>query len=209
MPRYRLTRSYLYGFFDPSIAATKGYDAVQPPAAAPTTGGTRMSNDEQTAMTGSDPTTHQPVDKVNGRPLPHGGCNQQGVDAIGGPPPNIDDRALPDGGPHIPVSDPRVTDAYAKWSDCMRGKGYAYKDPIAAISDQAWGQEPNGASAKQIATATADIQCKVANNTVGVIVAVEIAYDKQYVDSHAQALTAYRQHIDDDLAKAATVVGRG
>jgi hypothetical protein len=210
----RLSRNYLYGVFNPGVVQTKGYDSqvqVNLPTGPGAAGQPQVSVEEQEAFTGLDNTGH-PAGTVNGRKVPTGGCSQQGRDAIGGPLPSIADGDLPDGGPSVPPTDPRIADAYAKWSTCMKEKGYTYKDPTAAVGDPKWQPTGPGTGAvtpEQIATATADVQCKIANNTVGVIVAVETAYGKRYVDSHAQALTAYRQHLDETLAKAAKLVAQG
>ncbi|GAA0617854.1 hypothetical protein GCM10010394_55150 [Streptomyces crystallinus] len=40
------------------------------------------------------------------RKVPRGGCRQQGIDAIGGPPPVPAAVALPDGGPKVPSDEP-------------------------------------------------------------------------------------------------------
>jgi len=101
---------------------------------------------------------------------------------------------LPDGGPTIPSSDPAYTDAVERWSQCMSERGYSYDDPQAAVGDTKWQQDrmTSTASAAQIATATADVECKISTNLIGVAVAVQDAYDQQYIDAHADALSAYK-----------------
>lgn len=200
----RTTRSLVYGYFDVAGAATKGYanTAVQGPPEAQAGAGP-MSEQEQTALTGADPRTGQPVTTLAGKPLPKGGCLQRARDVLGGPVPNPTSGDLPDGGPKVPVSDPRLVEAFAKWSACMKEKGFDYKEPVNAIGDPAWRQQAQGPSPQEIATATADVACKVANNTVGVVVAVQTAYDKQYIEANATKLADYRKRIDDMLRKAA------
>ncbi|MEV7777760.1 hypothetical protein [Kitasatospora sp. NPDC088351] len=210
----RLTRSRLYGYFDVAKAKTLGYDRFaqtdqvnQDAAQAPP-----ASVAEQTALSGNDPTTRQPVTTLNGKPLPPGGCFQKGRDALKDDSLLIDDSALPEGGPKIPVNDPRIVEAYATWSQCMKSKGFDYKDPIGAIGDQKWktGRPANGSTnPDEIAAATADIDCKIANNTVGVIVAVQTAYDKKYIEANAAKLTAYRQQTEDLVRRAAHIASGG
>ncbi|WP_035847040.1 hypothetical protein [Kitasatospora azatica] len=204
----RLSRNPVFGVFNPAQVAAKGYDYFVAIPPADPAGGPVPSAEEQTALNGTD-ATGRPVDSVNGMPLPPGGCAKKGRDAVGGKAPVIADSALPDGGPRTPPSDPRIADAYAKWAACMHGKGYTYPDPTAAVSDPRWKKDATGASPQQIATAGADVQCKIENNTVGVIVAVESAYGRLYIDSHGSALTAYRQRLDETLAKAAGLVAQG
>ncbi|GAA1404891.1 hypothetical protein GCM10009639_51260 [Kitasatospora putterlickiae] len=207
-PRQRLTHSAVYGYFDADGMQSNGYNngrAGTPPPAA-TGAAPPPSADEQTALTGDDPRTRQKVDQLNGKPVPPGGCAQKGRDTVG-PLPMFSDAALPEGGPKIPANDPRVAEAYGKWSACMKEKGFDYKDPVAANIDAKW-REPSERppSANQIATATADVACKIANNTVGVIVAVQQTYANRYIEANAAKLAEYRQKTDDQLKKAAQLV---
>ncbi|WP_143200479.1 hypothetical protein [Kitasatospora sp. CB01950] len=201
----RATRSLVYGYFDLANAGAKGYatEGIQQlPSGGDAAGG--GSDQDQIALSGADPRTGQAVTALAGKPLPAGGCQQKGRDALGGstPAPSVGD--LPDGGPKVPVTDPRLVEAFATWSACMKEKGFDYKEPVNAIGDQAWRRSGGaGPSQQEIATATADVACKVANNTVGVAVAVQTAYANQYIESHTAKLTAYRQRIDDMLRKAA------
>ncbi|NMM32422.1 MAG: hypothetical protein HHJ13_00130 [Phycicoccus sp.] len=114
-----------------------------------------------------------------------------------------DTHGMPDGGPTLPVGDSRYVGAVQKWAACMKDQGYRYLDPLAAIGDRSWykGAE-QASSAVEIATATADVQCKISTNLIGVAAAVQSAYDRQYIDSHSTQLTAYSQR----LQKAATAI---
>ncbi|MGW4894307.1 hypothetical protein ACWEQL_18845 [Kitasatospora sp. NPDC004240] len=211
-PRRRLTHSPLYGYFDTAGRQAKGYDnlAASPDQTAPGTRNTPPSADEQTALTGSRPVEGQPAGKVNGRDVPEGGCLKVGRDKVGETP-VIDEAALPEGGPKVPVNDPRVVEAHAKWSACMKGKGFGYQDPVQANLDARWRQpsEVPTASPEQVAAATADVDCKLAGNTVGVIVAVQSAYGSRYVEANAGKLAAYRQQLDEQVRKAAALVSGG
>ncbi|MFJ8040307.1 hypothetical protein ACIRBX_07320 [Kitasatospora sp. NPDC096147] len=201
----RLTRSLVYGYFDVANAGSKGYAAVRnatpPPPGAPLDEATADRN--HIALTGADPRTGQPVTTLDGKPVPAGGCQQKSREALGGATPNPDTGDLPEGGPKVPAGDPRLVDAFAKWSACMKEKGFEYKDPGAAIGDPAWQQQTAQPSPQEIATASADIACKLAHNTVGIAVAVQTAYAKRYVEANAAKLTAYKQRTDDMLRKAA------
>ena len=106
-------------------------------------------------------------------------------------------HGLPDGGPAVPSGDPAYVQAVRKWSACMSEHGYTYPDPQAALNDGKWHDDrmADKASAAQIATATADVQCKMSTNLIGVAVAVHAAYDQQYIDAHADQLTAYRERL--------------
>ncbi|MFD0263719.1 hypothetical protein ACFXKJ_26110 [Kitasatospora indigofera] len=169
----------------------------------------------QQALTGNDPNTRQPVKSVAGQPVPAGGCSAAGNAALGNLAVGTTTTVLPDGGPVVPRTDARLVAAFAKWSACMKSKGYNYPDPIAAISDKKW--NPAGgrneavpvASPEEIAVATADVRCKLDNNTVGVAVAVQTVYAKQYIESHVTQLAAFQKQLDDTLAKAAQLIAGG
>ncbi|MBV2152681.1 hypothetical protein [Kitasatospora sp. SUK 42] len=218
--RARRTRGTLYGYFDTDRAGARGYDLnvrfanqsapadTRPPASAA----------EQIALSGIDPATRQAVPSLDGRPVPPGGCARQGLDAFH----DADglaygEGAMPDGGPKVPADDPRITAAYAAWSRCMKDEGYDYPDPVAAISDPKWhppadnpataeARAAAGPAPEEIATATADLRCKLAGNTVGTIVAVQTAYGKRYVEAHAAQLADQRQRLDDLVRRAAGLV---
>jgi hypothetical protein len=107
---------------------------------------------------------------------------------------------LPDKGPIVPISDSRFVQVQQKWSDCMRGKGYNF-DTVKSPHDKFVNAGSVGpATPEEKATAVADVQCKIQTNLVGVAVAVQSAYDEQYIDSHREALAAWRQTLDDYIA---------
>lgn len=201
----RKTRSFLYGYFDTAKAGAEGYERVQsgdiPQQAS-------ISSAEQTALTGVDPVTHKPATRLGGKPLPARGCSGKAIDTLNNAGLWFDDASLPAGGPRIPRSDPRLAAAYASWSACMKGKGFDYPDPLAAIGDPKWvthrspGTPPTRA---EIATARADIACKLAKNTVGKLVTVQIAYDKQYLKADAAQLASHKRRIDDLVRKASRI----
>ncbi|MDR3127945.1 MAG: hypothetical protein LBT99_01270 [Bifidobacteriaceae bacterium] len=104
---------------------------------------------------------------------------------------------MPDGGPITPSSDTRFLAVQQKWSDCMRQKGYNF-DAVDNIYTEFL--KDKSVSEKAKATAVADVQCKIQTNLVGVAVAVQSVYDEQYIDSHREALAAWRQTLDDYIA---------
>jgi len=106
---------------------------------------------------------------------------------------------LPDGGPMKNSADSRYVAAVAQWSECMKIRGYDYNDPLNSIYDSQWSgmAADSVASADEIATATADIECKISTNFVGQVIAIQGAYDQIYIDSHRDQLTALRQQIAD------------
>lgn len=185
--RDRVVRSDLYGFFD-SLDAARRY-GYQAPAGSAGSYGVTWSPDV-------------PQDVVDA-------CFAQAAAAAGAE--NSLDltttQGLPDGGPTVPSGDPTYVAAVADWSGCMTERGYTYTDPQAALGDPRWSQDraSDQASAAQIATAVADVECKISTNLIGVAVAVQSAYDQQYIQSHADQLSAYRTHL---LAVVAGTAGQ-
>lgn len=170
----RVVRSDLYGFFD-TVDNARRYGYQRPP-------GTPGS----WQVTWSPDVPQDVVDT----------CFAEAAKVAG-----VDDamnlvlsNGLPDEGPAVPSGDPAYVQAVREWSACMSEHGYTYADPQAALGDTKWRADltADKASAAQIATATADVQCKVSTNLIGVAVAVQAAYDQQYIHAHADQLTAYR-----------------
>ncbi|WP_290062214.1 hypothetical protein [Amycolatopsis solani] len=94
---------------------------------------------------------------------------------------------------------PEVTDVVRKWSDCMRAGGFAYDDPLAPPADPRWAG-PGKPAAAEIATATADLECKRRTNLVGVWFTAETAVQRGLVDGNRAALESIRRAADAELA---------
>lgn len=210
-PRELKSRSVLYGFFDPAAPRSNGYDAVgvSDAGAQPT-----ISDAVLAVLDGVD-RSNKAVTVFDGKSVPDHGCLGKGRAEVGDPPMPADSGQLPDGGPKVPATDPRMVDVNARWSTCMKSKGFDYASPWAAYDDPKWrsAERPGAVSLahtpQEIATATADLGCKLSTNLMGVAVAVETAYDKQYIASHAAALSAFEQSLDDRLGKAAHIIAAG
>jgi len=173
------TRGNLWGFFDPSSADQYGYGV--PPGA-----------DGYLVVTMGDPGTglSSCFDRVSS--VAPGGSAAWPLYLF----------SLPDHGPQWPGDDSRFAAAVQSWSDCMKDKGYAYANPDDAMSDAI---QPSTDQATQKAIAVADVACKVSTNLVGVGVAVQTAYQQEYIDSHREELATFQQQISDYLAGRVTV----
>jgi glutamate racemase len=53
-----------------------------------------------------------------------------------------------------------------------------------------------------VAAATADVQCKISTNLVGVAQAVQAATDQVYIGMHATQLATYKNHLQDEIRAA-------
>ncbi|GGP93785.1 hypothetical protein [Streptomyces melanogenes] len=198
------SRSAVYGFFAPQTAAQHGYSAhhTLPPEAAVPAPADQVKVLQGVLPDGTVATTFR------GMPIPKGGCTQAGLAEVGGDPPlPLDTSPLPDHGPRVPATDPRLAAVDAAWSKCMASRGYHYATPVDAIADPRW-RASRTTTPDEIATATADIACKQATNLVGIAIAVESAYDDQYISSHADALRVYDRTSHSNVQKAAAVLAR-
>ncbi|MGW6058962.1 hypothetical protein [Streptomyces sp. NPDC055189] len=94
--------------------------------------------------------------------------------------------------------DKRVREALDTWSDCLESKGVKrYKTPSAAFGDKAWhrGNDHGGNTGRtenELATATADVECKREHNTAGVWWAVREEKQRDDVARHKDAYEAVR-----------------
>ena len=200
-------RSALYGFFDPEDVPVKGYD-VFVSQAQDSSNGKPLSSAEIGVYTGANK-SGVAISSYGGKPVPKGGCNEYGVNFIGGEPPDPGTvGSLPDGGPPIPTSDPRIIAVDQEWSICMKAKGFSYPSPIAAYTDPRWGQART-ASATEISTAVADMTCKASTNLMGISVAVEDAYDDRYIQTHTAALAKFHQQLVNAVMKANQIIAAG
>lgn len=101
--------------------------------------------------------------------------------------------SLPDGGPPVPRADSRVLQATTDWRECLRRKGFAHTEGPTefGLKKTAQGQDPDAV--------LADAECKRETNLVGRLLAVQTAYDEQYIESHAGSLAEFRKSIDEFL----------
>lgn len=164
----RTIRSDLWGFFDERTVKTYGYSR---PASVPGTITEQLPPDSSVDVTRK--------------------CMDEGRAALGGHDADqfAEPKVLPAGGPKVPSQDSRYRAVVDQWKSCMNEHGFTYENPLAAMLDRRW--DGGTVSGEQIATATADVQCKVATNLVGVGAAVQSAYDQQYIVSHRSELDAF------------------
>ncbi len=183
--RDRVTRTGLWGFFDTANAAHYGYK--KPP-------GEEHGAPVKDSYDNLDPTNFLECLQKLPSSAPEGSDS----------PDYTSDKVLPEGGPPVPFDDSRYVAAVTDWSTCMKERGFAYRTPSAALHDPKW-RLAETADPKQIATATADIECKISTNLVGIALAVQIENDRRYIDTHQEALTQFRNDLNKYLRETATI----
>ncbi|MDQ1292234.1 MAG: hypothetical protein QG608_112, partial [Actinomycetota bacterium] len=140
----------------------------------------------------------------NGRPLPGGGCIGEA------------DHEL-DGGSRADVLLPEklantayerslgaalVKNAFSAWSSCMREKGYTYSDPVSATNDV------SKSGKERLSRAQVDRSCRERENTVGIWMSVEAAFQEELAEENRKSLEAVRGLLDTRLRNARRVLAR-
>ncbi|MFE7127725.1 hypothetical protein [Streptomyces sp. NPDC057617] len=220
---------FRYGVLDPGYAAEYGYrtPAAREQASAEKQSGAGvgaqdtvplMSKDEKLVLLGgTDPAkiargeAQGGGQDFKGQKVPKGGCVGEARERLGGgDPAGAGDSQLANdinlNSFSRSLEDKRVQDVFAKWSACMKKKGYAYPTPIEASNDKRWAASPG--SAEERAVATLDAKCKMENNVTGVWYAVDVAYQDQGIDQNAGELDAVEKGIDERMKLAADVMRR-
>ena len=169
--RTRVTFSPIWGFFDPNTVASRGYQPA-----------------DQVAPFTEEPPAGASPELVKT-------CDEQGRELVGGRhwAELLFPQSLPDGGPPTVETNDAIAAVNTAWSACMKEHGQAYSTPLMALTR--WATE-SSASTGQIATATADVACKVSTNLVGVVASVQNQAAETYMADHADALRSYRQAVE-------------
>jgi len=211
----RLSRRY--GITDAASAARWGYGG--PPGQAPTSKPRRSADPNQAlVLTGWPNGRIQPGgtppagQNVGGLEVPQGGCSgEAGRKLTGDDAGQIGDDPLVrdiDASAYSKAeSDPRVLDMQAKWSACMREKGYDYPHSLAVVD--AITRTGGDAPAAEIQTALADVECKGRTNYIGIWFTVESAYQNALIEKNFQALTTIKARADRQISMATSVVAAG
>lgn len=170
-----VTRSDLWGFFDVTNVEAFGYSGSPSEAGAASSG-----------------------------PLPEGVTQQQLAGCIKESSKDLPGQdlaiflagngVLPGNGPPVAEKDSRYAAVVSSWKECMKIKGFDVEDPLTALRSSL---EGNSTDRNQITKAVADIKCKIDTNLVGIGVAVQSAYDKEYIRAYESELNSYREQIDN------------
>jgi len=187
-----------YGITNLATAMVAGYRlSADAATASPAASSTAADSTMLGVLNGEGPTT------VRGRQVPDGGCHGEAVRLLNADAPAAADMLLAQRLSQESFQrsqlDDRVKAALADWSRCMRTRGLEYPTPLAAAADPAF---RGTVSAKEIATAEADIGCKRQTDMVGVWHTVESDIQRAQVASNRAALDLIRQTNEAQLAVA-------
>lgn len=204
-----------YGLFDARSAADYGYNLPPDTPGSESAsrrssgkGGWNPSNAELILVRGAPSGGPVPQDN-HGKPLPAGGCSGEATRLVEA---GVTAPTNSELGDQLAVeahqkseSDSRVRAAMDKWSACMQKRGYSYRS-IWEPNDKSW---PEPAGNDEIATAKADVECKLSTNLVGVWYAVEVARQKAAIEDRSTDLDAVRTYLRASVRRAAQLGGAG
>lgn len=209
-----------YGITDKSQAATYGYaqpasDGSGSPASASPAGVTRpaqgnglpsLSQLQQRYGTAYVQALFGNTDVTAGGSQGDSACvNANRQLFAGGPQAQADLNLageLTDQSEQLTEADPRVRAVERSWQRCMKSRGFNFASPMAAEA-AAWPAEPD---LTEIATATADVQCKMSTNLPGIWLAVEAAYQHSLISSHESQLAQLNLELQAEVQRAKTLL---
>ncbi|MFS8104606.1 hypothetical protein LFM09_46640 [Lentzea alba] len=99
----------------------------------------------------------------------------------------------------------KVAVAAKAWSECMKAKGFTFGTPQQAQSKK-W---PQPVGQEEIATATADVDCKTQTNYAATWLYVETEYQRIFVERNAAALDELAKRNAARVAKAREIIAKG
>lgn len=196
-----------YGLTSGTDAAANGYHL--PDAAPPAY--PKESSDERLALIGPE-AIGKPAGstvELTGRKVPVGGCQAEAGRAVDG-----DAGALPASDVAARISsesyrdsmqDPAVQKVFAAWSDCMKTRGFSYRDPISAVA----GFTGKTASATEKRTAVADVSCKQQTNLVRVWFASDARVQRTMIAPQAAVLATILTRHHQQVARAKAILATG
>jgi hypothetical protein len=217
VPNFDRVNERRYGLIDLGSAAERGYRLPAQP------GGDETQRDEARRDSGGDLPQHtlfilrgkrqagfadaatMPTD-TNGKRLPDDGCAGEAERELAGGT-RVGDVGLVDTLANETFdrseNDSRVRTALAAWSACMKERGYRFST-IWEPNDRNW---PTSVGSEEIATAKADVGCKLQTNVVGIWLAVEAAYQRRTIDKHPQQLAELQKYLHEAARNAARIMG--
>ncbi|MFB6578787.1 hypothetical protein ACFCYC_15465 [Streptomyces sp. NPDC056402] len=141
----------------------------------------------------------------HGRQIPEGGCLGEARRALGTSTdgtPRLADRLFNASSPAAEQG-PDVTAAFTRWSQCMADAGFVYAKPMDANDDPKFGLGSSGAATPvEIATARADLTCRIRHRVAQTWHAAETRIQEQNIRDNQAELDGERAAWQETLARA-------
>lgn len=104
--------------------------------------------------------------------------------------------------------EPPVASAMGTWRECLRGMGFDYESPFAAMSDARWWADDGAAASRdEKAVAVADVRCKERTGLVEAWHAGEMEIQRKQIRRHSSYFEELGAATEAELAAAHQVVG--
>ncbi len=97
-----------------------------------------------------------------------------------------------------------VTNAFAKWSACMRRSGFGYATPLDAMNDRRF--ETAAPTGLEKSVAHADAVCKQQTNVIAVWYAADVALESLKIAAAGAGMVTTRRGITAELRAATQVL---
>lgn len=200
------SRYYLW-FLTAADAAQHGYRAAAAaagPGQAAAGPGASSGGGQQSASPQAIGAWQGSLRRVNGKPVPPGGCERWGERAVRNPSETFDDVVSLAQRTEVEVlSDSRMLRVFSAWRSCMARRGFHYQTPMDAENGRPAGW-PAKLGPAEIATAGADAACRQAVNVMGMWTALMTAYEQRLVNRMQPQLIAAKRVTDQWLRNAAS-----
>lgn len=196
-----------WGVADPAEVARNGYVPQEALDLEPEPETPSVSPDADAVAAGL-------VSEYHGLAVPDGGCFGEAADILAGEPAlRIQSdaplpRRLSNESYEHALNDSRVKEAFKGWRKCMQAAGFRYRMPTDASGDSAWNGPLNERPTQQeLATAKADIACRLEINLVGIMAAVDAAYQQRALETNREAVERAGARLRAMEARAREVLG--
>lgn len=219
----RKPNARVFGLVDAAEAARSGY---APPGglSRPRPAEQRLSPTAQRVLAGGDewndpaslPMNQTEAEKappsklkVNGKPVPIGGCGREAYLKLHAPKADTVDILyvfnLMSEAESRMRTDSRVSTVNKKWAACMKDAGYRTTDPRTVV-DQLGLNQSTLSSPNAVNAAMKDVACKQKVKLPGVWFAVASAYQERLIDGNAETLERFRTQTQEKVKLAARLV---
>ncbi|MFD8220309.1 hypothetical protein ACFV2U_43240 [Streptomyces sp. NPDC059697] len=168
---------------------------------------TRPNATQKMLLSGETP-SGKPLNRYKGHAVPKGGCNaeagrflyedhdkQPGIAA---------GRKIDVDSFRLSQQDPRITEVFFAWSQCMKKAGYSYKSPLTVTDDPDFADAE--VSDRERAVAVADVRCKFKIHLEQKWLAVESAIQKKMIEANQSDLSRLSQDQKKIVQRAQSIL---
>ncbi|MEV0626363.1 hypothetical protein [Nonomuraea wenchangensis] len=192
-------------FLDPVRAKSDGYAQIGPQG-LDILGEYRAEGSPISPQEGMDATAiyNGSIDNYQGKPVPQGGCRSEaekkiipGIEKL-----RVDVSDLVYSAAVAASRHSKVIEAQARWSQCMKSKGFEY-----ISTGQASNVASQSSSDAAVRIAGADADCRVAVSLTETQVAAEVAYQNRLLSANLALVVAAKKFTDETMKRVEQLGG--